>query len=230
LCTRARSGGGRALKAEKFDLPVEGRRRTIIENVSPQVDGGRFPVKRVVGDVLEVQADVFGDGHDEVRARLSWRHEPNPAWEQVEMESLGNDRWRGTFPLTEIGRYEFFVSGWVDHWRTWVHDLRKRVDAGQDVSLDLQIGFEIVSPAVGRGAKPPEEWTTAIALDKAFGENIERHPDRTLESVGATYAVVVDPKDDAATGFYAQYGFLPLKSAGPRMFLPIAKAAWLFTG
>ncbi len=190
------------------DIPAEGRIRAVVESVTPQVDGGRFPVKRVVGDVLVVEADVFADGHDEVRARLSWRRVDNPDWHEIEMEPLGNDRWRASFALTEIGRYEFYVSGWPDHWRTWVHDLAKRVDAGQDVSVDLRIGAGLAAAAL---PDAPPTLTAQQALDPAFGDKMDGHPDRQLETVSATYSVVVDPE---RARFSAWYELFP-RSASP---------------
>ena len=114
-------------------LPTDGRRRVVIESVTPQVDGGRFAVKRVVGDILTVEADAFTDGHDEIRLVLLWRDGDAETWRETAMEPLGNDRWRGSFPVAVVGRYEYSIAGWVDHWETWRHDLKKRVDAGQDV-------------------------------------------------------------------------------------------------
>ncbi len=100
-------------------IPVTGgRRRVVIEGLAPQVDGGRFAVKRVVGDVLTVEADAFADGHDAVRAGLCWCHENDAEWHEAEMEPLGNDRWRQSFPLERIGRYRYTVAAWVDHLRT----------------------------------------------------------------------------------------------------------------
>ena len=69
--------------------------RAIIENVTPQIDGGRFAAKRSVGDLVMVEADAFTDGHDVLRCRLGYRHEGDPQWTEVEMTPLVNDRWRG---------------------------------------------------------------------------------------------------------------------------------------
>ena len=121
-----------------------GRRRVAIENVNPEVDGGRFPVKRVVGDILTVEADAFADGHEEIQVVLSWCEDDCREWHEVEMEPLGNDRWRASFALEKIGRYEYTISAWIDRYGTWEHDLEKRVAAGQDVTVDLQIGAELV--------------------------------------------------------------------------------------
>ena len=77
--------------------PNEGRSRVVIENVKPELNCGRFPIKRIVGDSVAVEADVFGDGHDQVRARLLWKQESAADWQTMEMRPLGNDRWRVNF-------------------------------------------------------------------------------------------------------------------------------------
>ena len=183
----------------------------MVEGVTPQVDGGRFPVKRVVGDLLVVEADVFADGHDEVRAELSWHKADSPAWQQTEMEPLGNDRWRASFALTEMGRYEFYVSGWVDYWRTWAHDLQKRVDAGQDVTVDLQIGARIVAAAAARAAgndqatltQAAASLTATQALGAQLGTLVERYPDLTFATTQhQSLAVVVDPERERFSAWY----------------------------
>src|SRR4051794_370449 len=186
--SRRRSEGKLHRDMALTDLPQEGRQRAIVENVTPSVDGGRFPVKRVVGDTLVVEADVFADGHDEVRAALAWSHDDdNWQWQTADMEPLGNDRWRASFPLTALGRYHYTVTGWVDDWRTWVHDLQKRVDAGQDVTVDLQIGARIVEAAAARAKQRDQETltrgaahlTAAQALDPKLGDLVDHYPDLT---------------------------------------------------
>ncbi len=142
-------------------MPVEdGRTRVIIENVTPRVDDGAFPVKRVVGDTITVEADIFTDGHDAISAALQYRWEPPagapPAeWSEVVMEPLVNDRWRAAFTVREIGLYSYRVCGWVDRFKTWSRDLKKRVDANQDVSVDLLIGADLIAAAAKNA--PPQE-------------------------------------------------------------------------
>jgi starch synthase (maltosyl-transferring) len=187
---------------------TDGRKRVVIENVTPRVDDGRFPVKRVVGDVLTVGVDAFGDGHDEIRVVLRWRRPGASDWAETEMEPLGNDEWRASFPLAAIGRYEYSVSAWVDRFRTWQHDLEKRVDAGQDVTVDLQIGAEIAAASV---ASAPKTLSVEQALDAKFIDEVERNPDRSLETESDTYAVTVDPE---RARFSAWYELFP-RSASP---------------
>jgi starch synthase (maltosyl-transferring) len=138
------------------EMPREGRRRAVIENVMPRVDGGRFPVKRLVGEHVEVEADVFADGHDEVRAVLAWRGPGEAEWHETDMallEPLGNDRWGAAFTVTNVGNFEFAVHAWVDHYATWQHDLEKHIAAGQDVTVDRQIGAALLARDPGELAQ-----------------------------------------------------------------------------
>ena len=82
-----------------------------------------------------VEADVFGDGHDQLTSMLLFRREEETSWQEVPMAPIGNDRWRASFEVTVPGRYRYTIDAWVDHYRTWRHDLRRRVDAGQDVDI-----------------------------------------------------------------------------------------------
>src|SRR4051812_24751302 len=116
----------------------------IIERVEPEIDGGRFAIKRVVDDTITVEADVFTHGHDLVAAALLYRPERSGEWCEAPMQAAGNDRWSGTFTATEQGRWRYCVQAWVDRFGTWAYDLGKRLDAGQDVSTDLKIGAGLV--------------------------------------------------------------------------------------
>jgi starch synthase (maltosyl-transferring) len=133
---------------EARSVPANGRTRVVIEDVRPAVDGGRFPIKRVVGETVVVECDAFLDGHDEIAVRL--RHRPPGArdWIELPMEPLGNDRFRASFAVEAIGRHAYEVVAWVDRFGTWRRDLGKRLDAGDDVSVDLLIGAEIVEAAI----------------------------------------------------------------------------------
>jgi starch synthase (maltosyl-transferring) len=204
----------------------EGRRRVVIEGVKPEIDCGRFPVKRTVGDEMVVEADVFDDGHDKVAAVLRWQREGEDAWNEVAMEELGNDRWRASFPVTRVGGYRYTVTGWVDRWRTWREDLEKRVAAGQDVSVDLVIGAKLISDAARRasGADARElraqarellsgTATAQDALDEDLDALVARHPDKKLGTRYERQLEVVVDRERARFG--AWYEFFP-RSFGPR--------------
>lgn len=133
-------------------LPAEGRSRVIIEGVKPEIDGGRFPIKRIAGKETVIEADILADGHDALSCALLYRREGEAAWQEVPMEPLGNDRWRASFTPAELGIYFYTVQGWIDHFKSWSRDLAKRVQAGQDVTVDLLIGAELVAAAGKRAA------------------------------------------------------------------------------
>ncbi len=118
----------------------EGRERVVIRGVRPEVEGGRFPAKAIEGDAVEVEADIFADGHDRIAAFLLWKREGARRWNEAPMQPLGNDRWRGTFEADRIGRYRYTITAWVEPFETWRHDLEKRLEAGQEISVDLRIG------------------------------------------------------------------------------------------
>jgi starch synthase (maltosyl-transferring) len=131
----------------------EGRRRVVIEGVDPEIDCGIFPAKTVVGDRFVVEADAFADGHDRIRCVLLYRTERQRRWREVEMEALGNDRWRGGFVPDELGRMSYTLEAWVDRFGTWRHDLAKRMEAGQDVSVELEIGAGILDDVARRAVR-----------------------------------------------------------------------------
>jgi starch synthase (maltosyl-transferring) len=121
--------------------------RVIIENVSPEVDGGRFPIKRTAGEAVVVEADAFTDGHDLVRCELLHRREGETAWTAVDMTALGNDRFRGSFSVDREGRCFYTVRADLDRFATWARDLEKRAAAGQDLSADFEIGARLLESA-----------------------------------------------------------------------------------
>jgi starch synthase (maltosyl-transferring) len=117
--------------------------RVVIESPRPEVDCGRYPAKRVIGEEVLVEVDVFTDGHDVVASELLFRFQGEKEWQTTPMQFLGNDRWSASFRVEKLGRYEYTVRGWADPLLTWKRDLEKRKAAGQDISVDLQIGAEL---------------------------------------------------------------------------------------
>jgi starch synthase (maltosyl-transferring) len=128
----------------------EGRKRAIIEHVKPQINCGQFPIKRIVGEKVVIRADVFGDGHDEVRAYIRYRHVNNAHWEETPMTFLVNDHWEGSFTPDTPGMYEYRVHGWIDHFLTWQKGLKKKFEAGQNIQIELVIGAQLMEEAATR--------------------------------------------------------------------------------
>ncbi len=128
---------------EKARLDPSLRRRVIVEGVHPEVDAGRFPIKRTVGEEVVVGADIFTDGHDKLAAALLYRRAGESGWRQAPMQPLGNDRWQAGFQSEDIGRYEYTVEGWIDRFGSWRYELSKKFGAGQDVKSELLEGAGI---------------------------------------------------------------------------------------
>jgi starch synthase (maltosyl-transferring) len=137
--------------ATEVSLPL--LRRAVIENVEPQVDGGRFAIKRVVGESVSVEADVNADGHQVLDAVVCFRGASERAWRETAMQPIGNDRWRASFDVAEFTPYVYTVQAWLDSYKTWIRDLGKKADAGQDVALDILAGAELASAAATRAQK-----------------------------------------------------------------------------
>ncbi len=175
----------------------DGRARAVIDAVSPSVDGGAFPVKRVEGDAFEVRADCFTDGHDVLRVLLRHRREDESAWHEVEMTPSGNDRWRGEFVVAEPGRHRYTVCAWVDHFLSWRSEFARREDPA-DIVIAARVGAQLAAQAAERAGGADREWLRRhaglleaagavpalreAALDPAFRALATRYPDRSLQT------------------------------------------------
>ena len=117
--------------------PSKGRARVVIEQITPEVDGGRHPVCRVLGDKVTITAAIFGDGHDHVAARLLYRPEAESEWRFTPMIAGVNDFWSASFTVDKLGPWHYAILGWIDHFDTWISDLRKRL-AAQPIPVETQ--------------------------------------------------------------------------------------------
>src|SRR3712207_6785970 len=129
--------------------------RIRIENPWPMVDCGRFPVKRVAGDTVEVSADIWRDGHDLLRAEVRYRAAGSRTWQRAEMRRVDahedGDRWAGAFTVTEIGRWQYTVEAWTDVFATWRDELARKVQGGQeDLTSEVLEGIALLDDAAGR--------------------------------------------------------------------------------
>jgi starch synthase (maltosyl-transferring) len=132
-----------------------------IEDVFPRVDDGRFPVKRIAGEPIEVWADIYRGGHDIAAAAVLWRLETEKGWQRAPMQLHGNDRWTGTFTPQKVGRYLYVIEAWTDAFATWRHGVMAKMDAGQDVSLDALEGAAMMTRA------DPHDKATALTITTA---------------------------------------------------------------
>jgi starch synthase (maltosyl-transferring) len=194
--------------------------RVVIEEVTPRVDDGRFPVKRVVGDVVEIEADVFADGHDAVTAVVRYRRSDAKSWQRVPMEPLVNDRWSASFPVEEIGRYAFSIEGWVDHFGTWAKGIAKKAKAGVATETDLEIGADLIDKGSERATGPARKILQAAAsalrdeavtveervsagTETGVMEAMAAFPDRSRSTVSdRVYEVTVDRERARFSSWY----------------------------
>ena len=167
-------------------LPEDGRVRVVVEGVRPEVDCGTFPAKRIVGDFVTVEADISTDGHDSVAGEVLYRYAPEEDWRRAPMTSIGNDRWRGGFPTSAVGKCYYTVEGWIDRFVTWRNAMIKRIDSRTDVRAEWLIGASLVEEAASR-ATPDDatrlrDWVRIARAEAGFGERQARNPGRRTRS------------------------------------------------
>ena len=200
-----------------------GRQRVAIEGVRPEIDGGRFPIKRTVGEEVVVEADAFTDGHDVIAVLLQYRHEATAKWTEIPMTFLNNDRWRGSFPVTSLGGWRYTITGWVDHFATWRRDLLKKLEAKQEVQVDLLIGAKFIENASRRSTTEerhtlvtwgktlasgdtPEAERIRLALSAELETVMARYPDRRVASTyGRELTVMVDREKARFSTWYEMF-------------------------
>ncbi|HUS33077.1 MAG TPA: alpha-1,4-glucan--maltose-1-phosphate maltosyltransferase [Kofleriaceae bacterium] len=147
--------------------------RVIILAIRPEVDGGRYAAKRVVGDRVEVEVDLVTDGHDVVRGVLLHKPPGATAWEEIELVSAGNDTWCASFTATALGRHAYTAIAWVDAFGSWRHGFERKVNAGNDVSVELVEGAMLVEAATKRSQDPAlAKYAAALRGSQPIGERI----------------------------------------------------------
>lgn len=139
------------------------RNRVVIENVRPEINNGAFFIKRVPGELVQITADIFGDGHDHIRASLLYRHESEKRWTEIFMDALLNDEWAASFRVEKKGFYHYKIVGWIDHLLHWYDGFLKKEEAGQDMKVELQIGAQLLQKAAAQYPKAKAADLNALA-------------------------------------------------------------------
>jgi len=182
--------------------------RVVVLAVRPEVDAGRYPVKRIAGETLVIEADIVIDGHDLVAACVLHRHDAEVAWTEVALTARGNDIWRGQLVLDRLGIHHYTVVGWIDRFATWRHGFDRKLAAGVDISVELLEGAALVEQGASRAreaidkaflastakalrAGGPARERAAIATAEALAATMARHPDRSSEARYARELTVV---------------------------------------
>ena len=206
---------------------VHPRRTVVIEAVAPAVDGGRYPVKREVGAVLEVTADIFKEGHDVLVAYLKYRCTGEHTWRETPMRHVDNDRWAGAFRLDAVGRWVFTIEALVDPYGSWLADLAKRHAVRADLASELHEGLALIRAAAARASgedaraltesarrierAPGQDVAAAVAGEEPLARLMKRHLDRTDATwCEREFAVIADRE---RARFAAWYEFFPRSQA-----------------
>ncbi len=200
---------------------IQGQQRVIIENVSPELDAGRFAVKAFVGDTIRVEADIFLDGHDVLAARLLYKYSSDETWTEKTMNFVNNDRFEASFEVSKNGLYSYTIEAWVDHSATWEHEIEMKIKDGQQVNVELLVGANILDK-MAKVANKEDKATlksyakifrdkeayheaVAIATSNQMREWIHQYPDKQNVSSYKTLKLWVDREKAAFSSWYSMF-------------------------
>ena len=205
---------------------MRNQNRVIIEHLTPVIDGGIFQLKRVQGQSVHVEADIFSDGHDHLSAELIFTHNSSQQKEVVSMESLPNDRWQADFKVTELGNYHFHLEAWVDEPLTWLYGTQKKLEAQQEVYSELLEGALYIEQCLAaHKVKKKAAWekiaaelqdraTQGAASKTLFDPSMEAffktYPLKKLVTKSLVQGILVERKKAL---FSTWYEFFPRSSA-----------------
>lgn len=205
-------------------MAQDSRARVIITGVTPEIECGRFPIKRIVGQIVEVEADIFADGHDALAAVLSYRHSSQSDWVHIPMQPLINDHWKGSFEVRSLGSYFYTLSAWIDHFKSWQSDLAKRIEAGEeDIQVNFLTGALLISEAARRATgqdrqilqswaetlrsgETPMSVKTTLSMGPEVSNLMDKYPDNAFKTVFAKeLEITVDPEKALFSSWYEMF-------------------------
>jgi starch synthase (maltosyl-transferring) len=214
------------LNRKSTDKPMMQQERVVIDDLRPQINCGKFFIKRVVGEQVVVSADVLPDGHDVIQAEVLFKHQSARKWEEVRMEPLPNDRWQATFTVSRQGFYEYKVRGWVDYALNWQHGIEAKIRDGQHVKSELLDGIQYLEYVGSKAENPDREYVKTLAtwfknegdyeqaVTEAVSERLHglflKYPTRFLAHTSRVLQVYVDRK---RANFSTWYEFFPRSAA-----------------
>ena len=167
-------------------IDVERLPTVVIENVEPSLDGGRYPIKRVIGQELKVSADIFKEGHDQISAMLKWRKTSDVEWNRTPMKPIENDRWEGICHFIENAPHEYTIEAWEDHFKSWQVEYAKKYAAGlTNLRTELDEASILVQHAAERASWRQDKERLALfsrqlkGADVHFGAQLAKNPELT---------------------------------------------------
>jgi len=187
---------------------MQNQKRVVIDAVSPKINDGEFYIKRVVNQIVTVNADVLGDGHDIIAASVLYKSEKDKKWSEVRMQPINNDEWTASFVVKKQGFYEYKVEGWVDYALNWQHGITRKIEDFQKVQSELLEGIEYLNAIVDNVSEA--EKTYVVKLMQLFSDEqlykeaiieaqsrklhsiFSKYPKKKLANSSKTYQVYVD--------------------------------------
>ncbi|RUA07356.1 MAG: alpha-1,4-glucan--maltose-1-phosphate maltosyltransferase, partial [Flavobacteriia bacterium] len=184
------------------------QKRVVIDYVSPVLNGGEFPIKRVVNEVVNVEAHVFGDGHDLIGTSVLFKHKSARTWNEIRMKPGFNDEWFASFYVEKQGYYEYKIEGWIDHALTWQHGIKRKIENQQKVTSELLEGVKFIEAIYKRLSADDKAYLDHlkkifrnknfydIAISEAVSDRLYHlfynFPDKKLVNSTKIYKIYVD--------------------------------------
>ena len=200
---------------------IQGQQRVIIENISPQLEAGRFAVKAFMGDVIKVDADIFLDGHDLLAANLFYKFSKDKNWTSVSMNFTLNDHYEAYFTVSENGSYTYTIEAWVNHAFSWEHEMEMKVKDGQHVNVELLVGaniLEMMAKIATKEDKPelksyaklfrdPKHYEEAVAFSSSplMHQFIHQYPNKQYVTIHRELKMWVDRERAAFSSWYSMF-------------------------
>ena len=193
--------------------------RVAIEAVSPSVDGGRFPAKRIAGEMVRVEADLVSDGHGRLAADLLWRPEDEAAWARTPMATLGNDRYAASFPLTRVGRHLFTIEAWHDPFASLLEDIAKKRQAGAPIALEIEEAITLIRAVEGSALTELPSAPDRMSPEERLALLSKPEIIAAMRKARQEFLVRLDPAfsldaERPAAGFASWYELFPRSQSG----------------
>ncbi len=201
---------------------MQNQKRVVIDHVSPQINGGDFFIKRIVNEVVNIDAHVLVDGHDVIASSVLFKHEKARNWSETRMHLVNNDEWKASFVVEKQGFYTYKIEAWVDYALNWQHGIERKIDDGQHVKSELLEGVEYLKPLLKKATKTEKEYLLQriedfqnennydVAVTEAKSETLHnifvKYPQKHLANSSKEFQIYVDRKKAL---FSTWYEFFP---------------------
>lgn len=205
---------------------MHNQKRVVIDAVKPQINCGEFFIKRIVNEIVNVDAHVLVDGHDVIAASVLYKHEKERKWSEARMHHVVNDEWKASFTVEKQGFYSYMVEGWVDYALNWQHGIERKIDDSQHVKSELLEGIEYLKPLLKKATATEKDYIEhciAIfgnenqydnAIAEAKSERLHdifyKYPEKQLANQSKELQIYVDRKKAL---FSTWYEFFPRSSS-----------------